>query len=56
MKFCKILYWDPYYFIFIEKTFFVIEQSDFCYFAGNNTLYSCEANLETVLENLENKL
>ena len=33
--------------------FFVIEKSDICNFADDNTLYSCGANLETVLENVK---
>ena len=32
--------------------FFVIEKSNICNFADDNTLYSCGANLKTVLENL----
>ena len=39
--------------IFINDLFFVIEKSDICNFADDNTLYSCGANLKTVLENLE---
>ena len=39
--------------IFINDLFFVIEKSDICNFADNNTLYSCGANLKTVLENLK---
>ena len=31
----------------------VIQKSDVCNFADDNTLYSCGTNLETVLENLE---
>ena len=41
--------------IFINYLFFVIEKSDICNFADDNILYSCGANLETVLENLERK-
>ena len=39
--------------IFINDLFFVIEKSDICNFADDNTLYSCGANLKTVLGNLE---
>ena len=39
--------------IFINDLFFVIEKSDICYFADDNTLYSCGANLKTELENLK---
>ena len=39
--------------IFINDLFFVIEKSDICNFADDNTLYSSGANLKTVLENLE---
>ena len=39
--------------IFINDLFFVIEKSGICNFADDNTLYSCGANLKTVLENLE---
>ena len=39
--------------IFINDLFFVIEKSDICNFADDNTLYSCGANLKTVLKNLE---
>ena len=39
--------------IFINDLFFVIEKSDICNFADDNTLYSCGANLKTVLENLK---
>ena len=39
--------------IFINDLFFVIEKSDICNFADDNTLYSCGANLKIVLENLE---
>ena len=40
--------------IFTNDVFFVIEKSDICNFADDNTLNSCGANLKTVLENLEN--
>ena len=33
--------------------FFVAGKSDICNFADDNTLYSCGANLVTVLENLK---
>ena len=39
--------------IFINDLFFVIEKSDICNFADDNTLYSCGANLKTVFENPE---
>ena len=40
--------------IIINDLFFVIEKSDICNFADDNTLYSCGANLyKTVLENLK---
>ena len=54
-EFRKGSYWDPYYLfnIFINDLFFVIEKSDICNFGDNNTLYSCGANLKTVLENLK---
>ena len=43
--------------IFKSDLFFVIEKSDICNFADdNNTLYSCEVNLKTVLENLKGTL
>ena len=32
---------------------FETEKSDICNFADDNTLYSCAANLKTVLENLK---
>ena len=38
--------------IFINDLFFVIEKSDICNFADDNTLYSCGANLKRVSENL----
>ena len=38
---------------FINDLFFVTKKSDICNFAGDNTLYSCGANLKTVLENLK---
>ena len=44
----------PYLFnIFTNDIFFVKEKSDICNFADDNTLYSCRANLKTVLENLK---
>ena len=39
--------------IFTNDIFFVKEKSDICNFADDNTLYSCTANLKTVLENLK---
>ena len=39
--------------IFINDLFFVVEKSDICNFADDNTLYHCRANLKTVLENLK---
>ena len=39
--------------IFISSLFFVTGKSDICNFADDNTLYSCGANLKTVLENLK---
>ena len=39
--------------IFMNDLFFVIEKSDSCDFADDNTLHFCGANLKTVLENLE---
>ena len=39
--------------IFINDLCFFIEKSDICNFADDNTLYSCGANLKTVLENLK---
>ena len=39
--------------IVINDLFFVIEKSDTYSFADDNTLYSCGANLKTVLENLK---
>ena len=39
--------------IYTNDLFFVIEKSDICNFEDDNTLYSCRANLKTVLENLE---
>ena len=39
--------------IFITDLFYVIEKSDICNFADDNTLYSCGANLKTVLVNLK---
>ena len=38
---------------FINDLFFIIEKSDICNFADENTLYSCGADLKTVLENLK---
>ena len=38
---------------FINDLFFVLEKSDICNFADDNTLNSCGANLKTVLENLK---
>ena len=35
--------------IFINDLFFVIENSDTCSFVDDNTLYSCGANLKTVI-------
>ena len=43
----------PFIFNIFNDLFFVIEKSDTCHFADDNTLYSCGANLKTVLENLE---
>ena len=40
------------FYIFINDLFFVIEKSDICNFADDNTLYSCGANLKRVSENL----
>ena len=49
---CSIL--GPLLFnIFINDLIFVIEKSDICNFADDNTLYSCGPNLKTVLENLK---
>ena len=39
--------------IFITDLFYVIEKSDICNFADDNTQYSCGANLKTVLVNLK---
>ena len=39
--------------ILIKDLFFVIKKFDICNFANNNTLYSCGANLKSVLENLK---
>ena len=39
--------------ILMSDLFFVIEKSDICSFEDDNTLYSCGANLKTVLENLK---
>ena len=41
--------------IFLNDSFFVIEKSDICNFADDNTLYSCGANLKTVLEDLKHE-
>ena len=38
--------------IFINDIFMIIEQSDFCNFADDNTLYSCGVWLTEVKENL----
>ena len=38
--------------IFINDIFMVIEQSDICNFADDNTLYSCEERLTEIKENL----
>ena len=38
--------------IFIEDIFMVIEQSDICNFADDNTLYSCGERLTEIKENL----
>ena len=38
--------------IFTNDLFFVIEKSNICNFVDDNSLYSCGANLKTVLENL----
>ena len=39
--------------IFINDLVFVIEKSDIYNFADDISLYSCEANFKTALENLE---
>ena len=39
--------------IFIDDLFFITKKSDICNFEDDNTLYSCGANLKTVLENLK---
>ena len=38
--------------IFINDIFMIIEQSDICNFADDNTLYSCEERLTEIKENL----
>ena len=43
----------PLLFNIFINLFFVIEKSDIFNFADANTLYSCGANLKTVLENLK---
>ena len=50
MFFLNIIQWTC---CFIHDLFFVIEKSDICNFADDNTLYSCGANLKAVLENLQ---
>ena len=39
--------------IFTKELFFVIEKFGACNFADDNILYCCQANLKTVLKNLE---
>ena len=39
--------------ICIDDLFFITKKSDICNFEDDNTLYSCGANLKTVLENLK---
>ena len=39
--------------IYINDLFFFVEKSGICSFADDNTLYTCGANLKTVLENLK---
>ena len=38
--------------VFIQDIFMVIEQSDICNFADDNTLYSCGERLTEIKENL----
>ena len=38
--------------IFINDIFMIIEQSDICNFADDNTLYSCREKLTEIKENL----
>ena len=42
--------------IFINDIFLVVEKSDMCNFAGDNTLYSHGSNLPLILNNLEHDL
>ena len=44
----------PLLFNIMIDLFFVIEKSDICNFAHDNTLYSCGANLKKILGNLKN--
>ena len=39
--------------IFINDSFFIIIRSDFCNFADDNTLYSCDKKLENIFVNLK---
>ena len=48
---------DPLLFnIFINDLFLFIEKTNICNFADNNTIYSCNNNLQTVLRNLKHDM
>ena len=44
------------FYIFINNVFFVITLSEVCNFGDDNTLYSCNKDLEVVFRNLETDL
>ena len=48
---------DPLLFnIFINDLFLFIEKTNICNFADDNTIYSCNNNLQTILKNLKHDM
>ena len=52
-EFLKALFGSFIFDIFIKDIFFIIEKSDICNFADDNTLYSHGSNFPLTLNNLE---
>ena len=45
---------DPLFFnLFINDLFLFIERTNICNFADDNTIYSCNINLQTILKDLK---
>ena len=42
--------------IFINDLFLFTEKTNICYFADDNTIYSCNNNLQTILKNLKHDM